>query len=314
MASDSEQVLMTKMDDMNANMGVVTDVLMGFKDAGSTPEKIDLLINADLEDEEKRLIYEDRISESRSEDIAAFAEAGMDFNTFLAANKKYNELYNGDGSASYKATELARWINKNGFSSDEKAVIEEAFKYYSMIPSAASNYDKFTEAGLDDETSYKLTTALSDLEPKDGKKTVSDLQKYRAVIDTVGSSADQMAALQQVMSESDFKKTTVAASYNIDAETYITFRETLLNFDKDGNNSLSQAEVESALNSFSGNLSWSEKMTIELAGGSMPGIIYLKDNQLAVLWQLANPTWAPKNNPYSAEIGAAVQKMFETKK
>ena len=311
LANDSERMLMATLDNLDADMGAVTNVLMGMKDAGSTPEKIDLLIKANLDDDEKRLIYEDRISESRAEDVIAFAEAGMNFDTFLECNKKYNELYNGEGNASYKATALARWINQKGFDAKEKAVIEEAFKYYSMIPAKAGKYDDFTDAGLDDETAYKLTEALSDLTPPEGKSQVTALQKYRAVVDTVASPVYQMDALEKVMSESEFKKTSAAYSYGIEAETYITFREKLTEYDKDGNGSLTQLEVEDALNALSGNLTWAEKMTIELTGGSAPGILYLNNDQLAVLWQLANPSWNPKNNPYDSKIGAAIKELME---
>lgn len=309
LASENEQELMVNLDILDADMGVVTEVLMGMKDAAGTSEKIDLLINADLEDDEKRLIYYDRISESRGEAVVAFYDAGMNFDTYLSANKVYNELYNGEGTASYKATQLARWINQNGFSEDEKAVIEEQFKYYSMIPAGGGTYDKFIDAGLDDEVAYKLSSAIADLEPLEGETKVSNLQKYRAVIDSVGSPVYQMEALSTVMSESVYKKTSTAYSYKIEPETYVTYLEKLQGYDKDGSGSLSQAEVETALRELSGNLTFAERMTIELTGGEAPGLLYVSDDQLAVLWQLSG-NWSPKNNPYSPEIGAKVKEML----
>ena len=135
---------------------------------------------------------------------------------------------------------------------------------------------------------------------------VSNLQKYRAVIDTVGSPVYQMDALETVMTESAFKKTFVAYSYGIEAETYITYLEELSAYDEDGSGSLSQMEVETALRKLAGNLTVAERLTIELTGGEAPGLLYVSDDQLAVLWQLSG-NWSPKNNPYSVKIGEAVQ-------
>lgn len=311
MASDLEQVLMTELEGLGADMGEATDVLLNMKDAANTYEKMEILLNSDLRSNAKEWIYTDRISESRIEDIEAFAEAGMDFDTFIRANMEYNRIYNEDLSASEKATALARWINQNGFDAEEKAVIEEAFKYYSMMPAKAGKYDDFTESGLDDETAYKLSSALSDLEPLEGKTSVSELQKCRAVIDTIGSPTEQMKALESVMNKSNYKKCVTAGSYGVDAETYVAFREALEAGDKDGNGSISQAEAEAALDKLSGNLSDGERWLIELTGGSMPGVVYLSNTQLAVLWQLANPSWNPKNNPYSKSVGQTVQDLIK---
>lgn len=311
MASESEQVLMTELEGLGADMGEATDVLLNMKDAANTYEKMEILLNSDLRFNAKEWIYTDRISESRMEDIEAFAEADMDFDTFIRANMEYNKLYNEDLSASEKATALARWINQNGFDAKEKAVIEEAFKYYSMMPAKAGRYDDFTESGLDDETAYKVASAIADLEPLEGKTSVSELQKCRAVIDTIGSPADQMKALESVMNKSNYKKCVTAGSYGVDAETYVAFREALEAGDKDGNGNISQAEAEAALDKLSGNLSDGERWLIELTGGSMPGVVYLTNTQLAVLWQLANPSWNPKNNPYSKSVGQAVQDIMK---
>ncbi len=312
LASDSEKNLMEMMDNMGANMGEVVDIVMAMKDAGSTTEKIELLEKANLIDEEKRIIYSDRVSDSRAEEIEMFADAGMDFDTFLKCHRKYNELYNNDEmGASEKATELARWIRQNQFNAEEKTVIEEAFKFYTMIPSKATQYDRFTEVGFDDETAFKLTEALSTLEPLEGADKVTNGQKYRAVIDTVASPQYQLDALSQVMSESVYKKAKAAYTYKIEPETYITYLEALSKYDADGNGTYSQVEVEAALDAMSGNLSFAEKMTIELTGGEAPGLLYLSDAQLAVLWQLSGTNWSPKNNPYSQELGEQVQAQLK---
>jgi hypothetical protein len=266
------------------------------------------LINAELDNDEKRLVYENRISDEQSEAIQAFEEAGLDIDTFIEVKNYNDELTSDKGLTTVeKATMFARWVAKQGFTAEQQEVIQENIRKYTKN----TKYDDFTEAGLDDEASYKLASALADLEPLEGKTSVSELQKCRAVIDTLGSPGDQMKALESVMNKSSYKKCVTAGSYGVDAETYVTFREALEAGDKDGNGSITQAEAEVAIDKMSGNLSDGERWLIELTGGSMPGVAYLTNTQRAVLWQLANPSWNPKNNPYSESVGRAIQELFK---
>jgi hypothetical protein len=115
------------------------------------------------------------------------------------------------------------------------------------------------------------------------------------------------------MTEQAYTKTAVAYSYKIEPETYVTYLEELGKYDKDENGSLSQVEVETALRAMSGKLSIAERMTIEMTGGEAPGLLYLSDTQLAVLWQLSGVNWSPKNNPYSTEVGEKVQAELKKK-
>lgn len=309
--SDKEKTLINSLNDLGADAGVVTELMMDLRGAGKDAERINLLITADLEEDEKRLVYESKVSDEQTDTINAFRDAGMDFDTFLEV-KQYDNTLTEDKSLSTaeKATAIARWVKKKGFTQEQAEVIEENIRKYTRN----TTYDDFTSAGLDDETAYKLTSALADLEPLEGKSQVSELQKCRAVIDTVASPVYQMDALKEVMSESTYKKTVAAYSYGIEAETYIAYLESLSQFDLDGNGSLKQDEVEAALRAISGKLTWAEKMTIELTGGSAPGILYLNDTQLAVLWQLSGSNWNPKNNPYDTAVGEKVKALLEKDK
>ncbi len=303
-AKEKEQELMDNLDDLGADPGEVVDLMLSLKDAAKDIEKRELILNSNLEDDEKRLVYENRITMDHSEAILAFEDAGLDFDTFLKAKNFDAQISeNKELSTSERATEFARWVNKQGFTAEQQAVIRDNIREYTK----STKYDDFTDAGLDDETAYKLTSALADLTPPEGKKQVTDLQKYRAVVDTIASPVEQMKALEAVMDESAFKQASAAVSYGIDPEVYVTFRESLTAFDSNGNGSLSQAEVETALNSMSGNLSFAEQLTLELTGGSsLVGSMFLSKDQLAVLWQLSNTGWAAKNNPYNPKVGQAV--------
>lgn len=308
LANDKERALMNQLNDLGADNGKVTELLMDLGNASKANEKRSILLATELGNDEKRLVYESRISADQSEAIRAFEEAGMDIDSFIEV-KNYDDSLaaNKELTTSERATEFARWVAKQGFTAEQQEVIQENIRKYSKN----TKYDDFTDAGFDDETAYKLTSALADLEPPEGKKQVTDLQKYRAVIDTVPSPVDQMKALEQVMDENAFKLASAAVSYKISPENYIAFHESLSQFDADGNGKYTQAEVETALNSLSGRLSWAEQMTLELTGGSsLIGSIFLSNDQLAVLWQLANTGWSAKNNPYNSNIGQAVLELI----
>lgn len=156
-------------------------------------------------------------------------------------------------------------------------------------------YNEFVSAGLSERDSESLVDALSGLKPENGSDSVSSLQKCRAVLNTVSGDENQMNALSQVMSESEYEKLSTGTEYGVSPNAYVTFKETVNQYDADGNGSLKQAEVEAALDSFGGGL-------------TLPGDtrITLTNDQKAVLWQLQGKSWSAKNNPYNTAIGQRV--------
>ncbi len=308
LAAEKEQELMKTLDDLGANMGEVTDLLMNVKDASSTAEKLQLIKGAELKEDEKRLAYEALVSSENGEDMQAFENAGMNTSTYLDVLIKQAEL-KADKSldGGQRDTEFARWVNKKGLTDKQRDVISECITNFTND----TKYDDYLAIGLDDKDAYRLNSAMEALEPLEGKSQVTDLQKYRAVIDNIASPTEQKAALSTVMSEKEYEKLTTAAdSYGVEPEVYVSFKETLVDFDLDGNGKYKQEEVEAAIRSMSGNLTAGEKLLIQLSGGTMPGITYLTDEQMAALWQLVDPSWSPKNNPFDKEVGAAVQAAF----
>ena len=310
MASDKERELMDALD--GADMGAVTTVLMDIKDAESltgaakSNAKRDAIAEAALTDEEKQTVYRYTMGEKqedgsytsrRDEDIRAFEQAGLDFDTFLQAQNEYsaiNEKYSG---AAEKAMEFSRWVNSQGLTAAQADTVRSCFKYYSQIPAEAARYDSFVAAGLDDDAAYGLANSLNALEPEEGKDSVSDLQRYRVVVDA-GLSADaQMAALGEIMQESTYGKLQTGYDYGITPEAYVSYLEILPEYDADGNGAFKQEEVEAAIDAMGG------KSELMLPGGDDER---LTRTQQAVLWQLANKSWKPKNNPYSVSIGQQV--------
>ena len=314
MATDKERELMDALADTDADMGAVTTVLMDIKNAGSltgaaaSNAKRDAIAESALTDEEKKTVYryttgtkqdDGSYTTSRDDDIMAFEQAGLDFDTFLKVQNEYttvNEKYSG---ASEKAVEFSRWVNSQDLTAEQADTVRDCFKYYSQIPAEAARYDSFVAAGLDDDAAYDLANSLNALEPEDGKDSVSNLQRYRVVVDAGLSADEQMTVLSEMMTESEYGKLQTGYSYGVTPEAYVTFRELLPQFDLDGNGTFKQEEVEAAIDSMGGGSG------IVLPGG---GSQSLTVTQQAVLWQLANKSWKAKNNPYSTSVG---QKVYD---
>lgn len=316
MATDKERELMDALTDSDADMGAVTQVLLDVKNAGSlkgaeaSNTKRTALAESPLTDDEKQEMYRYLFGEkqedgsyttSRDDDIMAFEQAGLDFDTFLKVQNEYttvNEKYSG---ASEKAVEFSRWVNSQNLTAEQAETVRDCFKYYSQIPAEAARYDSFVSAGLDDDAAYELANSLNALEPEDGKDSVSNLQRYRAVVNAGLSADEQMTVLGEMMQESEYSKLQTGYSYGVTPETYVSFRELLPKFDFDGNGTFKQEEVEAAIDSMGGG---GNGIVLPGAGSGQS----LTVTQQAVLWQLANKSWKPAKNPYSTSVG---QKVYD---
>lgn len=289
----------------------VYDTLKAIRAEKTNNGKRTAISDSSLTDNEKRILYNHIFGEkqengtyksTRTEEIAAFKEAGLDMDDFLKAQNRYTDIGKEYDTTSDKALAFSRWVNQQGWTADQKAAVNDSFKYYSQIPATAANYNSFADAGLSDETAYKLAKAINDLEPQDGADTVSSTQKWRAVVDTVKNTNDQLAALPQVMSESEYRKISAGRAHGVEPSSYVAFKESLPKFDADGNGTFKQAEIKAAIDAMG------EKYGTVLPGGSKLTIA-----QQAVLWQLANKSWKPKNNPYSVAIGQKVYNELNAK-
>ena len=146
-------------------------------------------------------------------------------------------------------------------------------------------YLKYHAAGLDPDAAADLSKTMDALEGED--EDLSDVQKWRAAVDSQTDVADQLAALSVVMTESQHRKATVANDYQLRPKTWVQVQEMLPRYDADGNGSYKQAEVKTA---------------VDAIGRSMG----LSDKQKAAMWQLITGSTSAKNNPYSTSVGQQV--------
>ena len=319
LASDKERAMMDELADMDADMGEVTTALLAIKDAdamtgaAASNAKRDAIAAAALAEDEQIQMYNYVFGEkqddgsyvaSRAEDITAFQEAGLTFDQFLEAQNEYSTINEEYDSSGEKAVEFARWVNGQGLTEEQAAVVKDAFTYYSQIPQSGGYYEKFAAAGLDDQSAYDLNAALDSLEPPEGEDQVTSLQKYRAVMDAGLSEDDQMIALGELMPEAEYSKLQTGYDFGLTPEAYVTLKETLPNYDTwdedgKGQGSYTQEEVANAIDGLGGS-----GIMLPSSGGS--GGLYLTNTQKAILWQLQNKSWKPKNNPFSTGVGQQV--------
>lgn len=248
-------------------------------------EKSAELASWDIPEEAKREIFRCKISDSREDSIAAFDEAGLSFDQFLQAYSMYGQINNEDLKAGMKAVEFSHWVNAQGYTAEQAAVVKDELTYFNMTPASSSRYDELVGAGMDPDEAYDLTGALNELQPEDGADEVSDLQKWRASVDFSDDVEDQLAALSAVMTDAQFLKVEIANNFGVSPDAYVTLQEIKSQYDADGNGSYKNAEIQAAVD-------------------GLPG--YYTTEQKAVLWQLATGSTSARNNPYSRQVGQQV--------
>lgn len=279
------------------------------------------------------------------EQFQAMLDAGLTWDEVTQAHNLQATLNEDeDLKATERATEFAKWVDQQGWNKKQEAAVKEKFKFWQMIPAQAATYEKLEEAGVDPKKAADLTKNLADLQPEDGKEMVTTNQKVLAIdrsklsdeekvaaistlvpdkrerlveagvsdrnardmaaelaiaeaengdeeltylqkasmmIYQASDDEEALAAVSTVLQESTYQKVELANSYGVPVEYWVDYREAWQA--EYGEDSVSQEKVEDVL----------DKMM-------------LLDSQKAVLWQIANKSWKPKNNPYDRWIGEEI--------
>ena len=197
--------------------------------APDTREKMVRLNDADLSDEEKLRIYQETIATSESKRPEAFRQLmdmGMSWAQVSEAYIMYLDLNSNDNmQAGEKANRFARWADGQGLTSDQRAALKDSMAFYSQAKAEAGRYTAMTEAGLDPGKAESLTMRISQLRPEAGKETVRDLQQYEVVTsDRSLSEAEQLAALESMMEDTEFEKLETAYAAGVTPGQYVEFK------------------------------------------------------------------------------------------
>ena len=197
--------------------------------APDTREKMVRLNDADLSDGEKLRIYQETIATSESkrpETFRQLMDMGMSWAQVSEAYIMYLDLNSNDNMpADEKATRFARWADGQGLTSDQRAALKDSMEFYSQAKAEAGRYTAMTEAGLDPGKAESLTMRISQLRPEAGKETVRDLQRYEVVTsDRSLSEAEQLAALESMMEDTEFEKLETAYAAGVTPGQYVEFK------------------------------------------------------------------------------------------
>jgi hypothetical protein len=149
-------------------------------------------------------------------------------------------------------------------------------------------YLKIKEAGASASAAQKIAAALGKLEPAEKDGSVTDRQRYEAIVKTNVPEKDQKAAFASVADDSTEYRLGLAYGYDVAPKDYVLFLQTLYNLDSSGN--FSQDEVTAALRSMLG----------------------LSNEARAALWQIQTGGKNGQNNPFSRTIGKAIYDKYES--
>lgn len=251
LASDRDNEIMDALIDTGANMETAARVIMDIKDSDTAGGR-EALRNADLPENAKKQLYMEYFTngneEKRSEQIAAFSDEGLTLDDFLTIQNGFTRFDNQeDRKAAQKATDFSHWLDKQDYSDPQKELAKDTFKYFSFVPNDSAKYESFKKSGLDSETAYNLSEAISSLTPEDGEKAVSDLQKWQTAITTLSSEREQLAALKSLMTEDQFSHLETAISGGATPLSYVQMKSDLPAYDINGNGSLSDSDYAAYL-------------------------------------------------------------------
>ena len=274
----------------------------------------------------------------------AMLDSGLTWDDVTRAHNTHAVIDEEEMTATEKATEFAVWVDRQGWKEDQKNAVENRFRYWSMMPAEPGNYNKFEEAGLKTEAAKEATDILGNLKPENGKEIVSTnqkvlalqnsklsptdktnaiiavdpdkrnrflevgvpsaaankiaseimiaeaengdeelgyLEKARIAVDNAGSDNVAMDAMRAILTKGSYEKLEIAAAYGLRPENWVLFKEEWQA--QYGEDSVSQEKVERVLN----------KMN-------------LTNLERAAIWQTANKSWKPANNPYNSDVAYAV--------
>lgn len=193
--SAKQTQLVKEMGDAGANRTAVYDAIQEIRSGADAEEKLQALSQADLSDGEKLQVF-----------------AGI----IAGADNQH--------------TQDIRALLDLGVGWDQ---IAETYPIGSS--SAARRYTGYVESGLSPEDAGGLSAEMEALEPETGKDSVTDLQRYRTVVDYGLSQQEQLTVLRDMMEDSEYETLMSAYQKGIAPEQFITFREGISGLSADKN-------------------------------------------------------------------------------
>lgn len=132
----------------------------------------------------KRML-ENSSATARMDDMAEAYEKGgirsKDWNTVYEKYKELNGTKRSGYTASDKATDFEAWMEREGFTTNQRKILTDQFTFFSQVPGDAGRYNSLKDAGFDTDSAYAIYDKVSSLTAPAGEKTVKDWQKLEAI-------------------------------------------------------------------------------------------------------------------------------------
>lgn len=310
---DAKRALLNELVD-TADMGAVTETLLqlDLADAtmtkGAAREQRNIIAASNLTEEEKLTTWryilgsKDKetgvyaLSENVETDLAVFQNAGLTVDQYVDAMNAKEDILAEYKNNTDRELQFYTWVSKQGFTKKEADAVRGCF--YS---GESSKYDEFLAGGLSHDKAYRICKNLAALKPLEGKKQVSDMQRYEAVLSVNMSASQQMDAMAAVMSKDNYAKLEVAYQYDISPAVFVELKKLAAEAEADGSKEL-KSFLKSVGTSNAGAMQWSGGLT-------------LTKQQKAVMWQiLAGKKYDGRDNPFDRTVGKEVYAMLYPEK
>lgn len=132
----------------------------------------------------KRML-ENSSATARMDDMAEAYEMGgiraKEWNTVYEKYKELNGTKRSGYTASDRATDFEAWMEREGFTQNQRKILTDQFTFFSQIPGDAGRYNSLKDAGFDTDSAYAIYDKVSSLTAPTGEKTVKDWQKLEAI-------------------------------------------------------------------------------------------------------------------------------------
>ena len=256
LASDDERETMDELAGMGADMGAVTEAMIGVKNGRElegpqeTEMKLKAIREAELSQDGKYVLYRDLISENHEEDINAFLDAGLSFDAYLEAREQYARIEQDAESSEERALRFAEWVESQSVTSEQAEVMRDT------IAPLRGNIGKLAGAGMDLEAASEIDEAIDEL-----GEDASSTEKYMAIAELPISEAEKDMALEGIMSESAYAKYAAAREAGIDTYDYCAFLDHIAGISGDGRQERIWAYIDAMP------LTDAQKDTLHLAAG-----------------------------------------------
>lgn len=232
-----------------------TKALIGKTDADGNGlknyEKARELLKMDLKSYTAAITSVITSSENQATGIQNCLNVGISDRKVAEGYAKYAEINANDAlNATQKATEFSKWLNTDssmsGLTTAQRDMMRASFVYFMMTPASAGRYDNLMKLdGMSSAAAESISADIAKLEPKEGSKSVSDLQRLTAIAYNTTASEKQIdLAMQQILDSSDdgtdtagLTKYRAIRAAGMSAKQYVDFRTNTesITSDKDSN-------------------------------------------------------------------------------